>query len=524
MFIYQLNKNNNFSLYHNESNISTPNISKNYILVKICIAFKLIFLIVLLILNLFISDEKYLSKNENQLQLLKVNDFHNFSYINKKGILNYYSNFSKFENMFPRTTANSNKPTLNLNEIFNSRELYISDVKITPEYIKFIRPLNETEEAEFSKIIPEKKIFIDNNMFKKRKDQYDFKAFCELALKEKLIDNNTIEYNNKPIISIIVPSFNKEDILLKTIRSIQNQNFKNIEIIIVNDCSNDNSSRIFNYLLETDPRIRIFHHLYNLGLYRSRLDGILYSRGKYLLAFDTGDFFEDNYVLTDTFNIIEKYKLDSCKFLFRTLRSFEDFNNNFIPYHVGSKTEIIYKPKQIKKFNTKIFKKSGNIWNRLVRDNIYIKSILLLNELMLNVYKNMWEDIWYNEIINKVSFNYVIFDRIGYVYYYDRKGEGTPKYKTPKQKNNLIREYIGFLYFDYNFCKNKACKVKIIKKLKDYNKTNKKVRLKDFISHFYILNDLLDTLINDNDLNEVDKKFCKQLLNESKFREKQVKN
>ena len=74
-----------------------------------------------------------------------------------------------------------------------------------------------------------------------------------------------------------MPSYNKKNILLKSIRIIQNQNFKNIEIIIVNDCSTDNSIDLFNYLLKTDPRIRIFHHMKNMGCWRSRLDGIIYS-------------------------------------------------------------------------------------------------------------------------------------------------------------------------------------------------------------------------------------------------------
>ena len=114
----------------------------------------------------------------------------------------------------------------------------------------------------------------------------NYLEFCELALNEKLINNKSIEYDNKPLISIIIPSFNKKNELLKSIRSIQNQNFKNIEIIIVNDCSTDNSSVLFDYLLETDPRIRIFHHIINMGCWRSRLDGVIYSRGKYIILFD----------------------------------------------------------------------------------------------------------------------------------------------------------------------------------------------------------------------------------------------
>jgi len=60
----------------------------------------------------------------------------------------------------------------------------------------------------------------------------------------------------------------------------------------------------------------------NMGCWRSRLDGILYSRGKYIILFDAGDLYEDNYVLLDAYNVIEKYNLDSCKFLFRVLRNF----------------------------------------------------------------------------------------------------------------------------------------------------------------------------------------------------------
>ena len=42
----------------------------------------------------------------------------------------------------------------------------------------------------------------------------------------------------------VIPSYNKEKLLLKSIRSIQNQSFKNIEIIIVNDASTDNSNKV----------------------------------------------------------------------------------------------------------------------------------------------------------------------------------------------------------------------------------------------------------------------------------------
>ena len=477
-----------------------------------------ILLIIILFLRLYYIIHLIGFKDANQKNLKENHNI--FNEVNNN--ISEESEFSKYKNMLPSLSPDFKFYPSSINEIFDAREIYISDIRITPEYIRYLRPINKTQEQKYRKRYSKNDTIIDKKIYAKRTDQFNYKDFCKLALKEQLIDDRIIHYNNKPIISIILPSFNKQNILLKSIRSIQNQNFKNIEIIIVNDCSNDNSSIIFNYLLKTDPRIRIFHHLSNMGVFRSRLDGILYSRGKYIILFDTGDLYEDNYVLLDAYNIIEKYSLDSCKFLFRIIRSFKNLNNFSVPFHVGINSKIEYRSNVIKAFNDYIFIRCGNIWNRLVRANIYIKGLLLLNELMLNVYKNYWDDIWYNEIVNKVSYSYVIFERIGYVYYYDRKGEGTLKCHTKEQKSKIITEYISFLYFDYNFCLDSLCKAHIIRNLKNYNEENKVIKIKNFLSHFEVLNNLLEALIKDNDLIEEEKKYCKKLLYESKIREKAI--
>ena len=114
---------------------------------------------------------------------------------------------------------------------------------------------------------------------------------------------------------------------MKSIRSIQNQSFKNVEIIIVDDCSRDNSKYYYNYLLKTDPRIRIFTHLKNMGVWRTRIDGVLYSRGKYIIH----DLYSDEYVLEDAYNLVEKYNLDSIRMLFKVIDSHEAANNTKIP-------------------------------------------------------------------------------------------------------------------------------------------------------------------------------------------------
>ena len=426
-----------------------------------------------------------------------------------------------YRNMMPRLSPN--KSAASIDEIFNSRQIYITDAKITPEYIKYIRTINETEEEKYNTKYSTKTTHISRKIFKRRPDQYGYKTFCNLALQGKLIYNETIKYNNTPEISVILPSYNKRRILLKSIRSIQNQKFNNIEIIIVNDRSTDNSEALFDYLLKTDPRIRIFHHMKNMGCWRSRLDGILYSKGKYIILFDTGDLYQDNYVLQNAYDVITKYRLDSCKFLFRVLTSFKRLGRSAVFFHVGN-GKIVYTPGGIFKYNRRVFSKWGNIWNRLVRANVYIKGIMQYNKLMLNLYKNFHDDVWCNRMVNRNSFSYAIFERVGYVYLQNGYGEGSLHSGNRKQKSKLMNEFVGFLYYNYNFAPKTSNKTNIVNSLRKFNIRYKRLSLKNIIGKFEILDDFLEALIKDPGITYNDKKFLKQLLTESKERQQNLKN
>ena len=486
------------------------------------ISILIIIFIILTFIIIFIYYKKrkkniiYYHYNDNEIRKM----FNQFKTVYANNINMNNTDFLKYRNMIPRLTNDFNSPPPSIQEIFNARQIFISDTRITPEYIKAIRPINETEEQKYYKRYSERETVIDKNLFEKRKDQFDYRVFSKIALEEKLLNNSKIEFDyNKPLISIIIPSYNKKNILLKSIRSIQNQKYKNIEIIIINDCSNDNSSELFNYLLETEPRIRIFHHIKNMGCWRTRIDGIIYSRGQYVILFDAGDLYADNYVLDDAYNVIGKYNLDSCKFLFRIVKSFDNLTNSVIRFHCGLKSKIAYEVKNIVFLDFKVFYKWGNVWNRLVRANTFSKAIFMLNELMLNLHKNVWDDIWFNKIINKASYSYAIFERVGYVYLQDGKGEGSPQSKSEEEKSKMVKEYVGFLYYDYNFAENKTY---IMDKLRELDKGYKRTKLKDLRAHFEVLNNFLEVLMKDPSFSLDDRNYCERLLNESSFWERQV--
>lgn len=99
--------------------------------------------------------------------------------------------------------------------------------------------------------------------------------------------------NQLPLISIIVPVYNSEKFLGRCINSICNQTYNNLEIILVNDGSIDNSPSICNEFANTDKRIKIIHKE-NGGAASARNTGIEVATGDYIAFIDSDDYVESN--------------------------------------------------------------------------------------------------------------------------------------------------------------------------------------------------------------------------------------
>ena len=95
----------------------------------------------------------------------------------------------------------------------------------------------------------------------------------------------------KEKVSIIVPVYNVEQYLRKCINSILSQSYKNIELILVNDGSTDNSGKICDEYAEKDKRINVIHKT-NGGLSEARNVGIENSTGSYLSFIDSDDYID----------------------------------------------------------------------------------------------------------------------------------------------------------------------------------------------------------------------------------------
>lgn len=94
------------------------------------------------------------------------------------------------------------------------------------------------------------------------------------------------------MISVIIPVFNTARFLSTSLKSVINQAFQELEIIVVNDASTDNSLQICNKFKEKDNRIILIDKKQNEGVEKARYDGILAAKGDYICFVDSDDWLE----------------------------------------------------------------------------------------------------------------------------------------------------------------------------------------------------------------------------------------
>ncbi|WP_435264081.1 glycosyltransferase family 2 protein [Tenacibaculum sp. nBUS_03] len=90
-------------------------------------------------------------------------------------------------------------------------------------------------------------------------------------------------------VSIITPSYNSENFISETIKSVLNQTYSNWELIIVDDCSTDNTEQVIKEFSKKDERIKFFKNIKNSGAAVSRNVGLENSTGRFISFIDSDD-------------------------------------------------------------------------------------------------------------------------------------------------------------------------------------------------------------------------------------------
>ena len=139
--------------------------------------------------------------------------------------------------------------------------------------------------------------------------------FLKDSMADKLIQNKTkFKDVENPKISVVIPIYNCEKFIYRAIRSIQNQNILELEIVLINDHSPDNTLSILEKYQKEDPRIKIINNKKSMGTLYSRSIGTLSSKGKYIFPLDNDDMFLDKDVFKVITNIADYKNIDIVEF------------------------------------------------------------------------------------------------------------------------------------------------------------------------------------------------------------------
>ncbi len=181
---------------------------------------------------------------------------------------------------------------------------------------------------------------------------------------------------NKTTISVIMPVFNAEKTLKKSVDSVLDQSFKELELIMIDDGSTDSSGKICDDYALVDKRIKVIHQK-NSGVSNARNTGIRVAKGEYIIFLDSDDEMDLN-LIEDNLKIIEKYNPDVLIFNFRYSFPDHSIDNEYTQDGVFFGDDKKFFDEKIEKVVEKELMNAP--WNKIIRRGLIQKNKLVFDE------------------------------------------------------------------------------------------------------------------------------------------------
>ena len=213
------------------------------------------------------------------------------------------------------------------------------------------------------------------------------------------------------LISVIVPVYNVAQYLEKSIASIQQQTYQNLEIILVDDGATDESGRLCEQIAEQDERVLVYHKE-NEGLSQARNDGLKQAHGDYVIFIDSDDYIHSEMIASLYQQLVkEDADVSSCGVMNVYANSESPQTENQDDYFVCD-TETFLREYLIGE------KIPGTICNKLIKKEVAAQ---------LTFPKGLiYEDAYYHFDLIKVAKKYVV-NTNPYYYYFHRGDSITTK-------------------------------------------------------------------------------------------------
>lgn len=253
-------------------------------------------------------------------------------------------------------------------------------------------------------------------------------------------------------ISIIVPVYNAEKTLIKCVKSILQQTYKNLEIILINDGSSDNSPYLCDKISLTDSRIRVIHQE-NSGPSYARNAGLKICTGDFITFCDSDDSLCNDTLYEKCMNCFIGHDIDAVFF------GAYIFDENSLVDQIQFNNELLFVNSQLKCSTIKkIYPLAGYLWNKIWRRS----SILINNDIpYFDISKYAYEDMLW--VLNSYSYIRKIYTIhvIGYNYYIHNNSLSHNNDREIQVTKNGIDAY--FFLKDYYYKLNQLKELKATK-------------------------------------------------------------
>ena len=263
--------------------------------------------------------------------------------------------------------------------------------------------------------------------------------------------------HNKKV-SIVVPCYGTEKYVERCVDSLLNQTYKNIEVIVVDDCSPNGMSSILKDYAENDKRVKIVTHKVNKGLFQARLSGADAAKGNYICFVDSDDYVAVDYIR----NLVKDIEDKKADMVFcNTILDEKDgqYVYNLFDFHIdeinGSDCLDYY-------FSQKgVCYRWHTVWNKLYTIDLWKKARKYYNDIKTHLI--MTEDFAFSTVLFYFC-KKIVFNEYAY-YYYCSNDDASTSLAKPNIKK--FEKNIGDIFISFDFVKNFLRKVKVYSKYKD---------------------------------------------------------
>ena len=298
------------------------------------------------------------------------------------------------------------------------------------------------------------------------------KDFVNNNMNGVLINSEKVKLPLNPNVSVVIPCYNCKKYILRAIRSIQNQDFSNYEIIIANDGSKDGSLEYIQQLQKEEERIRIISNKENKGTLYTRSIATLSAKGKYMFPMDSDDMFLDKDVFSVITNIAYKGNFDIVIFnsVYTNLKP-NAYTTEVEPTYFDRNHQpnlVLFQP-DLGYYNIAPSENLGEVYfndellhGKLIKTKVYKKALIRFGKERYSRFMLGREDVLGCNIIFNTAKSAKFVDKYGYIYV---NNVGS----TSKIQESNIQDVRNYLYlldqlidFTLDIPKNKKVLVNFI--------------------------------------------------------------